>query len=283
MGLLRHLRHCNHYTAERFLPLLHGGIRLGLVRRDNADRLRRFPELFRIEGDSVHIVASGDFEALSRAVDDAVEVMVNEGIIPKWRNEFFAVAPGRNARAHFRLDRGAVPFFGTRGEGVHLNGYRRDGGRVLLWIGKRATNKQVAPGKLDNLVAGGIDWSHGIVETLAKEAGEEAAIPGDLIARAVPAGSVSYRMEVPLGLRDDTLYIYDLETPKDFAPHNTDGEITDFALMDAEEVLERVAAGDDFKFNVNLVIIDFALRHGMIRAAGADYADLVTLLRHVPE
>ena len=34
--------------------------------------------------------------------------------------------------------------------------------------------------------------------------------------------------------------------------------------MDAVDVLDRVAHTDDFKFNVNLVIIDFALRHGLI-------------------
>src|SRR5580700_3039965 len=120
MGLMRHLRQCNHYTAEIFLPLLHRGIRLGLVRRDNADRLRRFPDIFRVESDRVSVVAEGDFERLSRAVDDAVEILVGDGVIPKWRNEFFAVAPAWGAAPHFRLDRGAVPFFGTRAHGVHL-------------------------------------------------------------------------------------------------------------------------------------------------------------------
>ncbi len=279
---MRHLRQCNHYTAEIFLPLLHRGTRLGLVRRDNADRLRRFPDIFRVEADRINVAADGDFERLSRAVDDVVEVLVGDGVIPKWRNEFFAVAPAWGAEAHFRLDRGAVPYFGTRAHGVHLNGYRRDGGRLMLWIGKRASDKQVAPGKLDNLVAGGIDWQHGVEETLAKEAGEEAAIPPALIAQARAAGSVSYRMETKLGLRDDTLFVYDLEVPADFEPRNTDGEITEFTLMDAREVLALVEAGDAFKFNVNLVIIDFALRHGLMSAAEPGGGELVELLRSVP-
>jgi hypothetical protein len=283
MGLLRHLRQCNDYTADRFLPLTHRGVRLGLVRRDNAEILLRFPDLFRAEPDRLSIVADGDFERLSRAIDDVVEQLVAEGVIPKWRNEFFAVAPRWGAPAHFRLDRGAVPFFGTRAYGVHLNGFRRNGGQLMLWVGKRAANKQVAPGKLDNLVAGGIDWQHGVEATLIKEAGEEAAIPSDLIARASPAGSVSYRMETRLGVRDDTLFVYDLEMPPEFAPRNTDGEIVQFTLMDARDVIDRVRAGDDFKFNVNLVLIDFALRHGMISLAEPDYGDLVALLRSVPE
>jgi hypothetical protein len=38
---------------------------------------------------------------------------------------------------------------------------------------------------------------------------------------------------------------------------------------------------DDFKFNVNLVNIDFALRHGVIGPEDPEYLDLVTGL-HKP-
>ena len=37
-----------------------------------------------------------------------------------------SVAPHWGATPHFKLDRGAVPFFGVKAYGVHLNGYRRD-------------------------------------------------------------------------------------------------------------------------------------------------------------
>jgi isopentenyldiphosphate isomerase len=172
-----------------------------------------------------------------------------------------------------------VGFFGVRAYGVHLNGYRRAGERLLLWIGRRAPDKKVAPGKLDNLVAGGIGAEHGLVATLHKEADEEAAIPPPLIAHAVPVGAVSYRMETEGGLRDDVLFLYDLAVPEDFAPTNRDGEIVEFRLMEAAEVLDRVRATDDFKFNVNLVIIDFALRHGIVTPEDPEYLDLVTGLR----
>jgi hypothetical protein len=84
-------------------------------------------------------------------------------------------------------------------------------------------------------------------------------------------------------VRDDTLFVYDLDVPHDFVPQNTDGEIAHFTLMDAREVLDRVRAGDDFKFNVNLVIIDFALRHGLVKPAEPGYGELVALLRHAPD
>ncbi len=272
---MRHIRQCNEFRAERFLPLLHETTRIGLIRQDNAAKLRRFPEIFRIEEDRVTVLAGGGFERVSAAIDAVVEQLVGDGVIPKWRNEFFAVAPGWGAAPHFRLDRGAVPFFGTRAHGVHVNGWRHDG-RLMMWIGRRAADKKVAPGKLDNMVAGGIAWEHGLVATLIKESGEEASIPAALAERAIPVGAVSYRMETALGLRDDVLFLYDLEVPADFMPKNTDGEIAEFMLMRADDVVERVRAGDDFKFNVNLVIVDFALRHGLVTAAETEYLDLVT-------
>lgn len=279
MSLLRHIRRCNEYCPDRFLPLWRGETRIGLVRRDNAEALRRFPRIFAVSEDAVRLVAAGDFKALTGAIDEVVERLVEQGLIPKWRNEFFAVAPRWGAPPLFKLDRGAVSFFGVRAYGVHLNGYRRDGDALKLWIGRRAPDKKVAPDKLDNLVAGGIGFGHGIFETLAKEAAEEAAMERALIERAIPVGAITYRMETRQGLRDDVLFVYDLETPAAFLPRNTDGEISEFRLMPAEEVVERIRTGDDFKFNVNLVILDFALRHGVITPDEPEYLALVTGLR----
>lgn len=279
MSLLRHLRQCNAYRPERFVPLWHKGERVGLVRRDNAEVLRRFPAVFQVGPDDVRLVAPGGFAAVSEAMDGVVEQLVGDGLLPKWRNEFFAVAPRWGMTPHFKLDRGAVSFFGVRAYGVHLNGYRRDRGRLELWIGRRAPDKKVAPNKLDNLVAGGIGDGHGVYETLVKEADEEAAMPAALVACAAPVGAISYRMETAHGVRDDALFVYDVETPGDFVPHNKDGEIVSFETMDAAEVLERVRATDDFKFNVNLIQIDFALRRGLITPDDPDYLDLVTGLR----
>lgn len=280
MSLLRHIHRCNEYQSGRFLPLLHGESRIGLVRRDNAEALRRFAKIFAVSDDAVRLVAAGNFAALSAAIDGVVEQLVADGVVPKWRNEFFAVATRWGAPPLFKLDRGAVGFFGVRAYGVHLNGYLRDGaGRLKLWIGRRAADKKVSPNKLDNLVAGGIGYEHGLFATLAKEAQEEADMPAELIARAVPVGAVSYRMEVPGGARDDVLFVYDIEVPGDFVPRNTDGEIASFHLMPADEVVAGVRDSEDFKFNVNLVIIDFALRHGLVPPADPDYLALVTGLR----
>jgi 8-oxo-dGTP pyrophosphatase MutT (NUDIX family) len=276
MSFSDHIRICNSYDPARALPLYAGDRRIGLLRRDNAEALRRFPEVFCVTADAVRLVPRGDPAVLSRAVDAVVDVLVRENRVPRWRDETFDVASGWGEAPVFQLDRGAVSFFGTRAYGVHLNGYRRQGGDLYLWVGRRASNKRIAPNKLDNLVAGGIGNGHGVVDTLVKEAEEEASLPARLSATAIPAGAVSYRMENRLGIRDDVLFVYDLETPADFVPRCNDGEIAEFELMPSAAVLERVRDTQDFKFNVNLVILDFAVRHGLLRPDDPEYLEIVT-------
>jgi len=276
MSFRDHIGSCNNYDPARVVPLLAGSDRIGLLRRDNARALLRFPDVFAVAEDKVDLVTRGDVETVSRAVDAVVDALVAENCVPRWRNETFDVAPRWGAPPVFRLDRGAVPFFGTRAYGVHLNGYCRKGHTISLWVGRRSPDKQVAPDKLDNLVAGGVGNGYGLGETLAKEGEEEASIPAALIERAAPAGAVSYRMETRLGIRDDVLFVYDLETPADFVPKNRDGEIVEFELMPATAVIDRIRTTSDFKFNVNLVILDFALRHGILRPADPEYLAVAT-------
>ena len=276
MSFCEHIRSCNNYDTAHVVPLIAGNDRIGLLRRDNAEALRRFPDVFGVAEHKVEVVARGDVAAVSRAVDAVVDALVDERRVPKWRNETFDVTSRWGTPPVFRLDRGAVPFFGTRAYGVHLNGYRRQGDIIYLWVGRRSPSKQIAPNKLDNLVAGGIGNEHGVRETLLKEGEEEASIPARLMSRAISAGAVSYRMETQLGIRDDVLFVYDLEMPDDFVPRNRDGELVDFQLIAASEVLERIRTTSDFKFNVNLVILDFAVRHGLLGPDDPEYLDVAT-------
>jgi hypothetical protein len=276
MSFRDHIRSCNNYDPSRVVPLMAGNARIGLLRRDNAEALQRFSDVFAVAERRVELVPRGDVAAVSHAVDGVVDALVCEGRVPKWRNETFDAAPRWGMPPVFRVDRGAVPFFGTRAYGVHLNGYLRHGETLYLWVGRRSPDKQIAPNKLDNLVAGGIGNEHGVEETLLKEGDEEASIPRSLMSHATSAGAVSYRMETRLGIRDDVLFVYDLEMPADFVPKNRDGELVDFELIPASAVLERIRATSDFKFNVNLVILDFAVRHGLLGPDDPEYLDVAT-------
>jgi 8-oxo-dGTP pyrophosphatase MutT (NUDIX family) len=178
-----------------------------------------------------------------------------------------------------KIERAASALLGTRHFGVSLNGLVRDAGGLKMWVAKRAATKQTEPGKLDHLAAGGQPFGLGVQENLIKEVWEEAGIPAELAARAIAVGAVSFRCERPDGLIDEVVFCYDLELPADFAPVNIDGEVESFSLWPIEEVLARVRAGEDFKFNVNLVVIDLAIRHGLIAPDDPDYQEICEGLR----
>jgi 8-oxo-dGTP pyrophosphatase MutT (NUDIX family) len=167
------------------------------------------------------------------------------------------------------LDRGALPDFGVIGVGVHLNGLVRRADGLHLWVAKRAADKKLDPGKFDNLVAGGVPAGLTPFETLVKEAEEEAALPVSLSAQAQLVGRFSYNMERTEGLRRDVVYAYDLDLPDSFVPQPADGEVESFSLWPLARVFEAVSEGDEFKFNVNLVLIDLFVRQGLVTGTDA--------------
>lgn len=191
------------------------------------------------------------------------EALAADGVY-RSHHELFDVAPTAEGPPIARIDRGALPLFGLIAHGVHMNGLVRRPDGLHLWVGRRAMNKRLDPGKLDHLVAGGIPAGHTPRQALEKEAAEEAGIAPALIARATPTATIRYAMERPEGLRRDVLHCYELDLPPDFKPVPTDGEVEFFTLMPLHEAWRIVREGDAFKFNVNLVLIDLFLRHGLI-------------------
>lgn len=181
----------------------------------------------------------------------------------RWRGEAFDVRARPEGPALAQIDRGAIPAFGIQAAGVHVNGLVHQGDGVHLWVARRAMDKLLDPGKLDHVVAGGIPAGLGPMETLIKEAEEEAAIPADLAAAAVPVGTLEYAMERQEGLRRDILYCYDLALPADFVPRPADGEVEAFELWPIARVVEAVRSTEAFKFNVNLVLVDLFVRLGV--------------------
>jgi hypothetical protein len=275
-GFLRHIVACNRAAPTDYLPFVIGGEAVGRVRRDIAARLAEFPDLFAVTVREVALQPGfADFEARSAALDDAIDRLVRIGLAPKRRNEPYPVAARFTDPPLARLDRGAVATLGVRAYGVHVNGFVRRPDGLHLWIGLRAKDKLVAPGKLDNLVAGGQPIGLSLTANLIKECAEEADIPEALARQAHPVGAITYAMAVPEGLRADTLFVYDLALDPGFVPRNTDGEIESFALMPLDAVAERLRTTEDFKFNVNLVIIDFLIRRSVIAPDHPEYLDLV--------
>ncbi len=185
----------------------------------------------------------------------------------RFRDEAFDVRAVPDGPVLAQLDRGALPALGVRAEGVHLNGLIQRADGLWVWVARRAAHKLLDPGKLDHLVGGGVPAGLSPLETLVKEADEEAAIPAALIAGAVPVARLSYAMDRPEGLRRDRLHCFDLTLPESFVPHPRDGEVETFEVWPLPAVLDEVRRSNAFKFNVNLVLIDLFLRKGLLGAS----------------
>ncbi len=186
-----------------------------------------------------------------------------------WRQEAFDVRATPEGASLAKIDRGALPSFGIQAIGVHVNGLVQRPDGLYLWIARRARDKQLDPGKLDHIVAGGVPAGLDARATLIKEAAEEASVPAALAAEATQMATLYYSMERAEGLRRDWLYCYDLLLPPAFTPVAADGEVEAFELWPIEKVMRTVRTTDDFKFNVNLVLIDLFIRRGLITDAAA--------------
>jgi 8-oxo-dGTP pyrophosphatase MutT (NUDIX family) len=276
VGYLRHIESCNRWTPSDYRALAIGGTAVGLVRRDVAAAILAWSDLVRAAGDTLFLVAEpDDFTGRSRALSSLVDRMVAAKVMPRRRGEQFAVAESFADPPLAAIDRGACVPLGVRAYGVHMNGYVRTAAGIELWVGRRALDKEVAPGQLDNVVAGGQPIGLTAHENLIKEAHEEAAMAPEIARRACPVGALSYAMALPDGLRRDTLFVYDLELDDGFVPNSLDGEFQSFRRLKLADIAERVRTTDDFKFNVNLVIIDFLIRHGVLTPEEPDYVELV--------
>lgn len=281
MAFLDHIRACNSHDLTRYRPFLAEGRRLGWVRHDTAALLAAFPETFIVEEDAVSLHPRlATPQARAAAVDETCAALAERHGYPALRGERYAVSARWGEEPLFTIDRAVVAVFGIRAYGVHVNGWLRRADGLHLWIGRRAPDKAVAPGKLDNIIAGGQPAGLSLMDNLVKEAAEEADIGEELARRAVPVGLVSYCFEDRFGLKPDTMFCYDLEVPEGVIPRNTDGEVESFHLMPAAEVMRLVRDTTEFKYNVPLVILDFLVRRGLLCPdSDPDYAEIVAGLR----
>lgn len=280
MSFLDRIRECNVHDLSGFRPFLVGDQRLGWMRHRFAERLAPFAEVFQVSEAAVHLHPRLDsFDARSAAIAAVLRELSREGMLPGWRNEDYPVKTSFAAEPLFRMERSAVPHFGVRAYGVHMNGFVRRADGIHMWVGRRSFVKPTYPGMLDNMVAGGQPIGLSLKANLIKECDEEAAVPAELAQRAVPVSAITYCLEGEGGLKPNVQFCYDLELPDSFVPHNRDGEIHEFYLWPIGQVAETVRDTRQFKFNCNLVIIDFLIRHGLHSPEEPDYVELVQGLR----
>ncbi len=235
---------------------------VGSVARAHLDALRRWPALIDVDRDAVRLRAAGDLDA---RLDEVHAVLRDEGLIRAWRGERFTLWQPRTMRPLAAIERAAARFWGTLTLGAHANGYvADDAGRPrALWIAQRSWDKPTDPGKLDNLVGGGVPHGQSPPDTLVREGWEEAGLDAATMAAARPGRVIELHCDIAEGLQHEHLHVWDLPLPRDVTPRNQDGEVASLRLVPVDEAI-ALAAGDAMTVDAALVTLDFALRHALL-------------------
>jgi 8-oxo-dGTP pyrophosphatase MutT (NUDIX family) len=183
--------------------------------------------------------------------------------VQEWRNELYPVFQNSLSQTEpiFLVERGCVGYLGLPAYGVHVNGFVRTDEGLKMWIAKRSISRHIAPGKLDQIAAGGLPFGLDPYDNVIKECQEEASIPLSLASKAQYIHTLRYHAEDDRGSKPDYIYVFDLELPSDFIPIANDGEAESFLLLPLSEVLDLATNTLQFKPNCGLVVIDFLVRH----------------------
>jgi len=311
--------YARHFSTYYHLRLPSHSSTLGFVLPSVAEVLRNLPAWALDDAShprTLTLLHGANEEERSKIVADTTAAMRATGhfeILQGWRDELFPVYDydGRGGtEVVFSVERAASALFGVVTYGCHMTCYVRSrrkwsGGDVdgwgepeereaeeeeeevmKVWVPRRARSKQTYGGMLDNTVAGGVATGETPLESLVREAHEEASLPEEMVrekARAV--GTVTYfhiRDERAGGetglLQPECQYVYDMELPEDVLPDPSDDEVEEFRLMSVQEVREGLAKGE-FKPNCALVLLDFFVRHGILTAENEeDYVEIVARL-----
>src|SRR5262249_53722833 len=143
---------------------------IGFVRYDMAEAICPYAGVFVVSDKAVVLAADlKGFDERTEAVGRVLKDLYSTGIMSPWRDELYPVTAAFGDPPLFVMERAAVPLFGIRAYGVHLNGYVRQDDRLFMWIGRRSRHKHTYPGLLDNTVAGGLPYGLSARDCLVKE------------------------------------------------------------------------------------------------------------------
>lgn len=246
-------------------------------------RALRFSRVFRAgDGGLAFAPEVAGFDGRTRALDEVARALAAEGALSAWRDERYAVAAELGGRPWLELERAAARYFGIRTFAAHVNGLVREDGGVTVWFARRSPTKAIDPGRLDNLVGGGIAAGSTVAATVVKEAWEEAGIGAELAARAVPAGTLEIWRGQPDGVQRETIFVHDLWLPPAFAPAGRDGEVVAWRRVDVAttaQLIANVSGPDIVTADASLVALDWLLREGAIPRASREWPALDALRR----
>jgi 8-oxo-dGTP pyrophosphatase MutT (NUDIX family) len=177
--------------------------------------------------------------ARSAALQDTLLRLRALGHLPGWRNEEFTFCAEGGETPFLQAERAGFYFLGMRSDAVHVNGFRAD---ARMWVARRSATKQVDPGLLDNLCAGGVAAGETLQTCLQRELYEEAGIRLEATHLLRFRGSTEVGRVRDGGWHVERLHVYNLLLLADEQPCNRDGEVQEFLLLGAAEIAGLVHA-----------------------------------------
>ena len=256
---------------------------VGYIRPHIVEEMPWSPRI-RINHRSQTVRLPEDDEEATQAISDTLNrARKRFAVLSGWRDELYPVT-GR--KSNITMERAGSALLGIVTYGVHMTAYTKGTDGIMIWVPRRSSKKSTYPSMLDNTVAGGISASEEPFQALVREAAEEASLPEDVVREgAKPCGTVSYfhvrdsRAGGETGLMQPEIqFVYDLELPNDTLLKPADDEVQEFYLWSVEEV-QKALAEEKFKPNCALVLLDFFVRHGILRVDNEpDYVDIAARL-----
>ena len=254
-----------HQPSQR-LPFVIDGVKVGSVAKAHTAYLRQHTTLWPDLQVAERTVTLHTPAEQRNATLAGINAQLREaGLVRGWRDELFTIPDPSSGAVLAHTERAAARFWGTLTRGAHANGYVADvdGRATHLWIAQRALSKATDPGLFDNLVGGGVPAGQTPLQTLWREAWEEAGLQEAQL-RAVHTGNVLRLLrDVPEGLQFEDLHGFDIALPADFTPLNQDGEVQGFQCLPLDEAV-ALAGGGAMTVDAALVTLDFALRHQLL-------------------
>ncbi len=245
------------------VPFWIAGERVGSVASTHLAALARWPDWIEqgLRGITLVVPLAARGAALA-VMNDALRA---EGLVVAWRDEPFTLWSAAGDVELAVIERAASRFWGTLTRGAHCTGYVRgsDGRPSQIWIARRAAHKATDPGKLDNLVGGGVPRGQTAQQALHREGFEEAGLDAATMQRALAGSVIEIACDIAEGFMHEHLHSFDLELPRGVTPQNQDGEVASFDRVPVQEAA-RLAAGDTMTVDAALVTLDFLLRHGLL-------------------
>lgn len=203
----------------------------------------------------LHIRSAGDLAARSALLQGWAEALRRDGLLLNWRDEAMQLDHG--GTPFLILERAAFRTLGLRTPSVHMNGWVAHPDGVRLWVAQRSAHKFVDPGKLDNLVGGGLAAGESAAIGLAREAWEEAGLA--FRQTPSPRARLLIHRRIGEGVQDECIQVHDVWLPAHWQPANQDGEVAGARLLALAEALPLLLAGE-FTWDAGLVVLDGLLR-----------------------